>query len=399
MLLDPARLVARAADRRGAEPAPARARRASVTPRRTGRRSSWRPACTRRSPARSRELRGLRAELDARARRRSGCAAASAGHAPVHRLAGDASSRAASATRRSTARCASWPGASRRSRCTSTSACPTPRRDRAGQPACAATCRCCSRCRPTRRSGRAATRAWPRRARRSSRRSRASASRARSPTTRDYVDAVDLLVRCDAIPEPTFLWWDVRLQPRFGTVEVRIMDAQIDGRRDRRARRAGAVARARSRSSEGYVAAERAGAPEVLDENRFLAARDGVCGRADRRRARSGACPSRELLDRAARRLPAARARARLRAGAGAGSRSCARAPARAAPARHRASGAGPAARAGQGAVRAFCRVPGRGGEPSAPASAAGRGRASARISALSRPGSRSASGSASGSE
>jgi carboxylate-amine ligase len=25
----------------------------------------------------------------------------------------------------------------------------------------------------------------------------------------DYVDAVDLLIRCDAFPEPTFLWWDV----------------------------------------------------------------------------------------------------------------------------------------------------------------------------------------------
>ena len=42
----------------------------------------------------------------------------------------------------------------------------------------------------------------------------------------DYVEAVDLLIRCGAFPEPTFLWWDVRLQPRFGTVEVRIMDAQ-----------------------------------------------------------------------------------------------------------------------------------------------------------------------------
>ena len=42
----------------------------------------------------------------------------------------------------------------------------------------------------------------------------------------DYVEAVDLLVRCGAIPEPTFLWWDVRPQPKLGTVEVRIMDAQ-----------------------------------------------------------------------------------------------------------------------------------------------------------------------------
>ena len=41
-----------------------------------------------------------------------------------------------------------------------------------------------------------------------------------------YVEAVDVLIRCDAIPEPTFLWWDARLQPRLGTIEVRIMDAQ-----------------------------------------------------------------------------------------------------------------------------------------------------------------------------
>ena len=42
----------------------------------------------------------------------------------------------------------------------------------------------------------------------------------------DYVEGIDVLLRCDAFPEPTFLWWDVRLQPRFGTLEVRVMDAQ-----------------------------------------------------------------------------------------------------------------------------------------------------------------------------
>jgi len=45
----------------------------------------------------------------------------------------------------------------------------------------------------------------------------------------DYAEwalTVDLLVRCEAFEEATFLWWDVRLQPRLGTVEVRIMDAQ-----------------------------------------------------------------------------------------------------------------------------------------------------------------------------
>ena len=48
------------------------------------------------------------------------------GHAPVRGLAGHASSRTGAATASSTARCASWRGASRRSRCTCTSACPTP---------------------------------------------------------------------------------------------------------------------------------------------------------------------------------------------------------------------------------------------------------------------------------
>ena len=42
----------------------------------------------------------------------------------------------------------------------------------------------------------------------------------------DYVRAVDVLIRNGAFPEPSFLWWDVRPQARFGTVEVRIMDAQ-----------------------------------------------------------------------------------------------------------------------------------------------------------------------------
>ena len=47
--------------------------------------------------------------------------------------------------------------------------------------------------------------------------------------------------RSAAIPDPSFLWWDARLRPRLGTVEVRIMDAQSRVGRRRRARRARAV--------------------------------------------------------------------------------------------------------------------------------------------------------------
>jgi glutamate---cysteine ligase / carboxylate-amine ligase len=94
----------------------------------------------------------------------------------------------------------------------------------------------------------------------------------------DWVGAVDLLIRCEAFPEPTFLWWDVRPQPRFGTVEVRVLDAQTT------TGEAAALAAlvqciARLEVEEGYVAAELVGAQEALDENRFIAARDGMDAR------------------------------------------------------------------------------------------------------------------------
>ena len=42
----------------------------------------------------------------------------------------------------------------------------------------------------------------------------------------EYVRTVDQLLRTGVIPDRGCLWWDARLQPRLGTVEVRIMDAQ-----------------------------------------------------------------------------------------------------------------------------------------------------------------------------
>jgi carboxylate-amine ligase len=89
-----------------------------------------------------------------------------------------------------------------------------------------------------------------------------------------YVEAIDVLLRTDAIPEPTFLWWDARLQPRYGTVEVRIMDAQSCVR-DTAALVALVqclVRREALEPPEDRVPAP----PEVLGENRFLAARDGM---------------------------------------------------------------------------------------------------------------------------
>jgi glutamate---cysteine ligase / carboxylate-amine ligase len=93
-----------------------------------------------------------------------------------------------------------------------------------------------------------------------------------------YVATVDTMLRAEAFPEPTFLWWDVRLQPRFGTVEVRVADAAS------RVAEAGSLAALIQTlvrlEATGPLASERlVSAPEVLDENRFLAARDGMRAR------------------------------------------------------------------------------------------------------------------------
>jgi carboxylate-amine ligase len=112
----------------------------------------------------------------------------------------------------------------------------------------------------------------------------------------DWVGTVDPLIRAGAIPEPTFLWWDVRLQPRLGTIEIRIMDAQTEVA-DTAALVALVQSVARLELEEGFVVEELVGAPEVLAENRFLALRDGMDAQlidpvAER------LVPARELLER-----------------------------------------------------------------------------------------------------
>ncbi|HEX4806067.1 MAG TPA: YbdK family carboxylate-amine ligase [Conexibacter sp.] len=94
----------------------------------------------------------------------------------------------------------------------------------------------------------------------------------------EWVDAVDLQIRAGALPEPTFLWWDVRPQPKLGTVEVRVMDAQA-GLEETAALVALVQAIARLELEEGYVAGRLVAAEEVLAENRFIAARDGMDAR------------------------------------------------------------------------------------------------------------------------
>ncbi len=198
----------------------------------------------------------------------------------------------ARATSSSTRRCASSPGASRRSRCTCTSPCPT------SAPAVRAldglreqlplllALSANSPFWQGRDSGLASARipvfqAFPR-----------TGTPRSFGTYEDYVEAVDVLIRCDAIPEPTFLWWDARLQPRLGTIEVRIMDAQTRVR-DTAALAALVQCLVRREALERDDGRACPTAPEVLEENRFLASRDGD-GRGVRRpRRRAAACRSR----------------------------------------------------------------------------------------------------------
>ena len=91
----------------------------------------------------------------------------------------------------------------------------------------------------------------------------------------EYVRAVDLLLDCDAFPDPTYLWWDVRPQPKLGTVEIRVMDAQST-LTSTAALIALVQTLVRLEIIDGHADAALVHAPEVLDENRFLAARDGV---------------------------------------------------------------------------------------------------------------------------
>jgi glutamate---cysteine ligase / carboxylate-amine ligase len=90
-----------------------------------------------------------------------------------------------------------------------------------------------------------------------------------------YVERLDALLRADAFPEPTFVWWDVRLQPRFGTVEVRVADAQTSVP-EVAAIAALVQALVRLEATEGYAGEALIDSQEVIEENRFLAARDGM---------------------------------------------------------------------------------------------------------------------------
>ena len=94
-------------------------------------------------------------------------------------------------------------------------------------------------------------------------------------TYEQYVAALDALIEAGAIRDHTFVWWDLRLQPHLGTIEIRAMDAQVEVW-ETAALTALVQCLVRAAAEESP---EEAPPPEVLDENRFIAARHGIQAR------------------------------------------------------------------------------------------------------------------------
>jgi glutamate---cysteine ligase / carboxylate-amine ligase len=94
----------------------------------------------------------------------------------------------------------------------------------------------------------------------------------------DYQRRIDFMVGCKVIEDYTWLWHDVRPHPNFGTVEVRVCDAQT--RVEHTLALAALVQAMVKELSEHYEAGKQLSEYpyEMLDENKWLAARHGLDG-------------------------------------------------------------------------------------------------------------------------
>ena len=132
----------------------------------------------------------------------------------------------------------------------------------------------------------------------------------------EFATVVAELEACGCLEDYTRIWWDVRPHPRFGTIEVRVMDA-LSSVEDTVALTAyvqALIAR--------YLAADRAGElqpvfhPVLTHENKWRAARYGLQATVIDL-ARGGPVPVARLIERTLAEIAAARARRRMRSRAG----------------------------------------------------------------------------------
>ncbi|MGE5283059.1 MAG: YbdK family carboxylate-amine ligase [Chloroflexota bacterium] len=98
---------------------------------------------------------------------------------------------------------------------------------------------------------------------------------------RTYAEFIDLLQRAGSVVESTQLWWSVRPHHSFGTVEVRICDAQTRG--DESFALAGLIAACIAQATldydEGGYDGEALLADREIEENLWRAIRHGMSGR------------------------------------------------------------------------------------------------------------------------
>jgi carboxylate-amine ligase len=94
----------------------------------------------------------------------------------------------------------------------------------------------------------------------------------------DYTQRIDFLTRAGVIQDYTYLWHDVRPHPKFGTVEVRVMDSQTHV--EHSLGLAALVQALVKELSEHFAAGQQLSSYpyEMLDENKWLAARHGLDG-------------------------------------------------------------------------------------------------------------------------
>jgi len=94
----------------------------------------------------------------------------------------------------------------------------------------------------------------------------------------DWSKRIDFMMASRVIEDYTYLWYDVRPHPNFGTVEIRVMDSQT--RLEHTLALAALVQAMVKELAEHFESgAELSRYPyEMLDENKFLAARHGLGG-------------------------------------------------------------------------------------------------------------------------
>ena len=94
----------------------------------------------------------------------------------------------------------------------------------------------------------------------------------------DWSRRIDFMETSKVVPDYTYLWYDVRPHPNFGTVEIRVMDSQT--RVEHTLAIAALIQAMVKELAEHYDAGKSLSRYpyEMLDENKWLAARHGLEG-------------------------------------------------------------------------------------------------------------------------